>query len=149
MATAALIQGEPAMRRTESGVTLIELMIVVVIVGILAVIAYPNYREYVDRGRRADGQGLLMNVSQRLERCFTQFNAYNNAGCTVAFPVNSSDGFYEVPDPGAARTAVSFEIRAVPQGPQANDRCGTLTLTHTGVRGIVNAASGVTADNCW
>lgn len=42
--------------RGQKGFTLIEVMIVVVIIGILASIAYPSYREYVLKGNRAEGK---------------------------------------------------------------------------------------------
>ncbi|MDQ7974852.1 MAG: prepilin-type N-terminal cleavage/methylation domain-containing protein, partial [Rhodocyclaceae bacterium] len=44
------------MRRSASGFTLIELMIVVAVIAILAAIAYPSYQEYVMRSRRVEGQ---------------------------------------------------------------------------------------------
>ena len=129
--------------RRAKGITLIELMIVVVIVGILAAIAFPSYTENVNSGRRADGQGALVNTAQRLERCFTQFNTYAGA-CGVAFPIASPEGFYQITAP--VRTATTFTLVATPQGPQANDtRCANLSLTHTGVR----AATGTNPDRCW
>lgn len=44
-------------------------MITVVIIGILAAIAYPSYQEQVRKSRRADG--MLMQTAQELERCYT------------------------------------------------------------------------------
>jgi type IV pilus assembly protein PilE len=55
-------------RRHATGFTLTEVMIVVVIVGILATIAYPSYQEKVLRSRRADGQAALMSLAQAQER---------------------------------------------------------------------------------
>ena len=72
------------MRNTQRGFTLIELMIVVAIIGILAAIAVPQYLDYVTRSRRADGQSTLLQVAQALERCYTQFSAYNNTSCAVS-----------------------------------------------------------------
>jgi len=131
------------------GFTLIELMIVVAIAGILASVAYPSYVESVQRGNRAEARGILLEMAQLLERNFTEANRYDqdSAGNAFALPVIQS------PRTGTAKYAIQFTagpaqttytLGAVPAGTMAGDACGTLTLTHTGVRG----AGGVVAD-CW
>lgn len=128
----------------EYGFTLIEVMIVVVVIAILASIAYPAYTEQVRQARRGDATGALLNVSQRLERCFTQFNAYNNANCAVAFPQNSPEGNYEID--ALVRTATQFTLVATPIGPQAGDtRCTSFTLTQAGAQ----TATGTLGNDCW
>lgn len=48
--------------RSDSGFTLIELMIVIAIVGILASIAVPAYQDYTIRARIAEGLGIVGSV---------------------------------------------------------------------------------------
>ncbi len=62
--------------KSNRGFTLIELMIVVVIIAILAGIAYPSYDEYVKRGNRTEGQALLSEAAATQERYFSQNNTY-------------------------------------------------------------------------
>jgi type IV pilus assembly protein PilE len=129
------------------GVTLLELMIVVAIVGILAALAYPSYREQSRRTHRADGKGALLQTAQQLERCYTRFSSYNNVNCAVALPFNSPENHYVIASVGAIG-ASAFTLSATPQGGQADDaKCGVLRLTSAGVQGSL----GVDADanNCW
>jgi type IV pilus assembly protein PilE len=135
------------MKKLNSGFTLIELMIVVVIVGILAAIAYPSYARYVEKARRADAKSALLDASQRLERCYTQTNSYDHEDCPD-LPVLSPDGHYLVD--ATDLTATTFALEADPNGTgttgqQSNSPCGTFTFDSVGNRGD----NGSTADRCW
>ena len=136
------------MNKRMNGVTLLELMIVVVVVGILAAIAYPNYREYVVKARWTDAKTALIETASNLERCFTRFNVYNDATCPdVTIPINftTPDGSYTVTAP--TFTATNFTLQAAPAGGQAGDTdCGTFTLTSAGVQGISGTKS---VQHCW
>ena len=63
---------EYLMKRVQTGFTLLEVMIVVVVIGILAAIAYPSYEEYVKRGNRTEGQAALNDAESSEERYFGQ-----------------------------------------------------------------------------
>ena len=126
-----------------AGFTLVELLITLAIVGILAGIAYPSYRDQVERTRRADAQAVLMQAAQYMERVYTEAGCYNdNAGTcdatteTFALPYSKSpiDGtatYYAVAL--SALTRSTFTLRATPQGSEAG--AGILELTSTGRRG--------------
>ncbi|MDT8386413.1 MAG: type IV pilin protein [Thiogranum sp.] len=113
--------------RTNSGFTLIELMVVVAIIGIIAAIAYPSYLNQVRETRRADVQREMLQVVQEYERLYTRKNSYS--ADTVTLP--SGNKFYTIDNP-TAPTASTYKLRAVPiaGGDQVNDSCGTLTIDH-------------------
>ncbi|WP_278438976.1 type IV pilin protein [Pseudomonas oryzihabitans] len=136
------------------GFTLIELMIVVAIVGILAAIAYPSYTEHVRRGNRADAQASLMELAQLMERNFTRLGRYTTdtagtAAPTLPFTTSPKDGGRAIYDLSlSAITATTYTLQAAPRagGSMAGDRCGSLTLTNTGLKG---QAAGATTADCW
>lgn len=133
------------------GITLIELMVVIVIVGILVAIAYPGYQSQIQKTRRSEGTAALLDTAQRLERCFTRFNAYNHASCDIAATVAGAgvateQGFYLITD-AAAFTASTFSLIATRQGAQTDDTlCGNLTLDNRGTQGRTGTAP---LDTCW
>jgi type IV pilus assembly protein PilE len=69
------------------GVTLLELMIVVVIISILTAIAYPNYREYVTRAKRTEAKAALLQIATNQERFYLQNNTYTTNMTNLGFPV--------------------------------------------------------------
>jgi len=62
--------------KTRKGFTLIELIVAVAIVGILAAIALPSYREYVMRGHRRAAQAAMMDIATRQQQFFVATRAY-------------------------------------------------------------------------
>jgi len=142
------------MYRKQRGFTLIELMIVVAVVAILSAIAYPSYTEYVRRGHRAEARAGLLQAQQWMERAATATGIYP---LTAAFPATlkkvPSDRYdISIESPIAGTTDGStFSLSATPQGAQTGDKCGTYTLTNTGLRGAAGKKSGDTGYNvdCW
>ena len=60
------------MRKKMQGITLLELMIVVVIIGILTTIAFPNYRDFVARAKRAEAKAALLKIATNQEKFYLQ-----------------------------------------------------------------------------
>lgn len=141
-----------------NGFSLIELMIVIVIVSILAAVAYPSYTDYVTKSRRQAGKNMIYQIADRQEQFFLDNKSYAANLTTLGYAANiigvGQDG--QLTDSGDAErsyvvdltntAATTYTVRITPQLVQAqNDtKCMTLTLTHTGVRG----QSG-TGTNCW
>ena len=64
------------MQKFMRGVTLIELMIVIVIISILAAIAYPGYQQYTARAKRNEAKACLLQIATLQERHYLQNNTY-------------------------------------------------------------------------
>ena len=75
------------MRKYMRGVTLLELMIVVVVISILTAIAYPNYRQYATRAKRTEAKAALLQIATNQERFYLQNNTYTTDLTALGFPV--------------------------------------------------------------
>ena len=133
--------------KQQNGFTLIEVMIAVVIIAVLAAIAYPSYNNHVTKTRRAAAAACLLENQQLLERFYTTNLTY--VGSSVVQCANGLDAHYQVAFDGAV-AARSYTITATPQGQQASrdTACATLSLTNVGGRADSGTASSTPAQ-CW
>lgn len=137
--------------RAQRGFTLIEVMIVVAIIGILTAIALPSYNEYVRRGHRADARAGLLQAQQWLERAATVSGTYPTTLPGNLTWTNDAAKRYSIEFKSNTNKSDSYTLVAAPKsnGAQKGDKCGSFTLTNTGIRDIENGLSGVAAADCW
>lgn len=164
------VTGDTMKKSGAHGFTLIELMIAVIIIGIIAGIAYPSYVKFITESRRSDATTNLLRIAA-LQTRFSysctpvkyaaDFGAANS--CAGTGTINAGlgaggltpDGHYTiaitpmaVADGGTNDLATSFTLTATPAGAQAtNDgaKCATFVIHSTGRK----AATGTDAAICW
>lgn len=117
--------------------TLIELMVVVAVVAILAAIAYPGYQSYLLRSRRAAALAALEQAASQQEQFFLNNRTYTTEiADDLRIPGSTEGGHYLLSaEAGACGDInVCYQLEAEPQGAQAEDTCGVLSLTSEGQR---------------
>lgn len=129
--------------RLQRGLTLVELLIVVAIVGILAAIAYPSYQSYTRKANRSAAQTEMMKIADRQAQYLLDARSY------AVGPSALTDLNITIPSDVATRYTItvknaangdtpsippSYTVIATPVagGSQVSD--GALTLTHTGAK---------------
>lgn len=159
-----------------SGLTIIELMIVIAIIAVIAVIAYPNYMRLKMESRRADAHSAISTTEAKIERylaennkanfdtddlALTQFADYSEASSTG---VLSKDEYYRItiiPDSTGYtvnatatidNTLTSCNDSANAENKQCRDTlCRQIYIYHTEKRSKDSAEveSDATTTRCW
>ena len=134
------------LRRHMRGVTLIELMIVVVIVSILAAVSYPSYRDFVARAKRNEAKAALLMAATNQERFYLQNNLFSVNLTQLGFnanPFTTDTGSYVITVAAAVPTA-NFTVTATYQlGGAESLKCNVFTIDGRGVKSSVPDA------DCW
>jgi type IV pilus assembly protein PilE len=146
----------------QSGFTLIELVIAMVIAAILASIAIPSYSAYVQKSRRTDAKSALLDAASLEERFYSTNNTYSSSPQDLGYAVGSTspvvvgNGYYTMaitvvpaipPTSTTSGSLATYTLVATPIAgtTQASDtQCATFTLTSTGQQ-----SSTGTSTTCW
>jgi len=143
--------------RKQTGVTLLELMIVLVIIGLLAGVALPTYQSQMVRARRTDAQSSLLGFAQSMERHYAQNFTYaaaatggGNTGAPLAavFPSTSpreGTAYYNLTIQAA--DASSYNLRATPIASTRQNGDGYIELNSLGRRAWDKDNSGALANS--
>ncbi len=127
--------------RYSKGITLVELLVVILIVGILAGVAVPVYTQYMVRARRSDAKTVLEQVRAAQEMWRAERGTYaidDGNGTAVAKLINTMG---VPPNPvgdynwnfSVAPTATTFTAQTVPNtARQLGD--GNLTIDQNGTK---------------
>jgi type IV pilus assembly protein PilE len=129
--------------RKQSGMTLIELMAVVIILSIIAAIAVPNFIEQVRKARRSDAKQPLFDAAAKLEQYYQDNKGYSGFLLTSS---TSPEGYYSISF-FAGPTTTSYTLEASPLGDQVKDaKCDKFRLDNLGQK----TATGTLSDTeCW
>lgn len=129
-----------------------ELLVALAVFAILTAIAYPMYQEQVRKSRRAAVKGSILQVSQFMERYYTENRSYGDAGgnslsmndvynASIMEDPNTVEQYYTL---NLTSNSTAYTILAVPKSGQSADVCANLSLLSTGVRSTSSNHTG-----CW
>ena len=131
------------MRQRISGVTLLELMIVVVIVGILSAIALPAWNEQVLKTRRSDAVNSLLDLQLLQGRYLASTGSYGSLS-DIGGSSTSNDAYYTM---AIITTSTGFSATATATGAQADDTaCPIFCINEDGPD---HSSTGCATSACW
>ena len=139
-------------RRRMAGVTLIELMAVVMVIGVLGIIALPSYRQYTMRAQRTEAKTSLLLLQTNQERFYLANRRYGTVAELIAANLLASatteNGAYTLTVAGAdanTYTATATPIAGGRIDMSLDAMCTSLSLTAQGVK----TATGSNPTSCW
>lgn len=122
-------------------------MVVVVIVAIIASIAYPSYRDQIRKTRRADAKAALMDAAAKMERFYTQFGRYSGFIASSNISGTSPENFYNITATVTGPASQTFTLTATRAGQQVGDDCGNYTINQAQNQNVTGGT--LAAALCW
>ncbi|MCF8207209.1 MAG: pilin [Methylotenera sp.] len=116
--------------RAQQGFTLIELMIVVAIIGILAAVAIPQYKDYTAKAKIGNALSAVDAIKTAIAVCGQETGTLDNCGTATGFPAFTPTK--EVQSITIAGTGSAITMTLKPAADVGTDLGGqTITLTPT------------------
>lgn len=128
---------------THQGITLIELLIVVTVMGILLALAVPGYSNHMLRVNRTEAIRQLLQAAMCQERIHANRGSYDTSQCDM----NASQQYYRISYQPPGTEGSAFVVIATPTGTQQAEPCGSLLLNQDGARSI--SGVNISATKCW
>ncbi len=126
------------------GMTLVEVVLVIGLLGLLLSLAMPSYQAYLERGHRVEAIRLLLTAAACQERYRARSGTFDPTRCLG----NADNGFYRlIIEPEGQSSSNEFVLIAEPLERQQHDICGSLSLDQSGTRGISGPQDSL--QKCW
>jgi type IV pilus assembly protein PilE len=140
------------------GVSFIELLITLSIIGILASIAYPSYLNYLTKARRHDGQIALLALANQMEQYYSTHHTYQTATIGSGGPTDiqtnthSPEGFYALTIIEQSDTSYTLQATALGLQAKNDSMCHFLTFNQLGIKNRPESTPNTppqTNNPCW
>jgi type IV pilus assembly protein PilE len=151
MAVSARLLGKTPYRvHRMRGMTLIELMTVVVVIAILGSLAVNSYRNYLLRANRTEARMALLTIQAAQEKFFLQNNQYATAAQMSTAPpgglgvgATTPSGFYTISITRPSATTYTATATAAAGQLKDTAACLTMTINELGAR------TPAESSGCW
>ncbi|AIF47403.1 type IV pilin protein [Dyella japonica] len=137
--------------RRQAGFTLLEIMIVVMIIGILSAIAYPQYAQYVTRSKLVDGMNGLSAYRVSMEQYYQDNRVYACPTTGPAYPTSQYFTFSCTVAADASNTAAQTFVAKATANANTPMNGLVYSIDNTNTRQTVSVPSGWTSatSGCW
>lgn len=140
------------------GLTLIELLTVILVLSLLVTIAVPTYRQFLIRAQRSEAKIGLLQLQTAQEKFYAQYNRYTDKVTTASTAASPGLGLtgvtetskYDITVTDLEEGGQAYTATATPHagGGQTDDKvCGNFTINERGVRG--NSTGTAVVQQCW